>query len=355
MAFTAFTPFPYNMTPMANTAPLTYTDGATYLREIAYIKDWLNGILVPGFNANMDALLEDFQTGITNSEARWDLFVENLELELQALNDAALTALIVSEVSATRAALLALIDTHSVAQDELDDQVADLIEEGASAIRVVLDGRYLTLTDSATALALKVDNAELGVANGVATLGGDSKVTPSQLPAPAPLTLTGTYAARPAGTVHPNGTLYYATDTLELYRTNGAVWSVFGAAGNELAFTGIDPSVPMFTTTSTTYVDVPGLSINVTAGERPFKVSFQCAGAADAPSPVKYALYVGGVLRREFDGRASGIDEWETYGGEHTMRGLTPGVSYIAKIMVKAWTGTTCRTSGAPFIQAVGL
>ena len=364
MAFTTITPFPSQLTPMANVGPLTYADGTTYLRELAYIKDWLNGVLVPGFNAAIDNAIEEYQTGVTNAEqtvtaaqaawlATWEAWQANITLELAALNDAALGDLIVDELSNTYAALATLIDTLTVAPDELDASVTTIVNDGASALRVALNTLYVNEADNTAALALKLDASEKGATNGVASLVA-GKVPVAQLPATTP-TYTGTYAARPAAATYQAGTLYYATDTLELYRTTGSAWVVFGAAGNELAFTRIDPSVPMFETTSTAYVDVPGLSINVTAGERPFTVKFQCAGAADAPSPVKYALYVGGVLRHEFDFRVSGIDEWETFTGEYAMRGLTPGTSYVAKIMVKAWTGTTCRTSGAPFIQAVGL
>ena len=47
----------------------------------------------------------------------------------------------------------------------------------------------------------------------------------------APLSLTGTFAARPAATAVPNGMLYYPTDVSEHYRSNGSVWLTVGVAG----------------------------------------------------------------------------------------------------------------------------
>lgn len=91
------------------------------------------------------------------------------------------------------------------------------------------------------------------------------------------LSTTGTYSARPAATSLQTGALYFATDTLETYRATGTAgsaatsWAVVGPGGSELAYA---ESLTTFAVTSTTPVDVTGLTITFTPGERPVKLEF---------------------------------------------------------------------------------
>jgi hypothetical protein len=345
---------------MANVSPLTYADGTTYLRELAYIKDWLNGVLVPGFNAAIENAIDEYQTGVTNAEetvtaakdewaALWQAWKDNIVLELAALNDAAMGDLIVDELSNTYTALATLIDTLTVAPDELDASVTTIVNDGASALAVKLNDLFVTPAEQTTALAGKISTTEKGAVSGVASLDGSGKVTPGQV---RPVNLAGLYAARPAPTAHPDGTTYWASDVYEMYRTNGTVWSVVGAGGNELAFTGLDETVPMFSTESTEYVDVPNLTINVTAGERPFAVKFELNSAVNVLGRADYAVYVNGILKRYWFYTPAVVETWVPLTGEVIVRGLTPGTTYNVKVMVKTTSGTV-RTSGAPYLTAV--
>lgn len=100
---------------------------------------------------------------------------------------------------------------------------------------------------------------------GVATLigtgaGGGAFVTNS----------SGTYAARPAASSVNMGSLYYATDTGEVYSSNGTVWAAQPSGGTEVGY--VESTTP-FTTTSGSAVAVTGMTITVTAGERPLVLS----------------------------------------------------------------------------------
>jgi hypothetical protein len=342
MVFTSIQPFPIRLTPITNITPLTYRDASTFLEELQQISAFLTQ-LVEDTNTALTNAETEFNAGIENAEntfhatrddweAKWQAFKDNVQLEIAVLNDAAVGDLILDEISETYTAVSALIDTLATTPAEL-----------AAALDPIN-----------TALGGKIPAAEKGEPNGVATLGPDGLVPGDQLPVPTPpvTTLAGNYAARPAANAHPNGTTYYAVDVAETYRTNGTAWTVVGNGGNELGFTTLDSSVPMFNTTSATYVDVPNVVLSITAGERPFSVAFDLWAANSVPGVVTYALFVDGVQQREFVFNLSSGDTWETATGEAPVRGLTPGNTYSVSLKVKTTTGTS-RTSGEPRIWAV--
>lgn len=80
----------------------------------------------------------------------------------------------------------------------------------------------------------------------------------------------GTNAARPAATAVAVGTLYYDTTNSSLGRSNGTSWeSVEGTgAGTFVEDRVLDTATALQTTTSTTFVDVTGMSITLTTGAR---------------------------------------------------------------------------------------
>lgn len=72
--------------------------------------------------------------------------------------------------------------------------------------------------DTAAIAASAVTNAKIA----------DGAVTNAKLGANATFLAPGTFAAIPAANTAVAGTLYFATDTLELYRSNGAAWVLVG-------------------------------------------------------------------------------------------------------------------------------
>lgn len=94
--------------------------------------------------------------------------------------------------------------------------------------------------------------------------------------------LYGTYADRPAAAAGNAGALYYASDTLECYRSTGSAWVLVGRGGAEL---GHAERTTPFTTGSNPFVDVPGLAVDYVAGEGAAFVSFGATGKVSAAGP----------------------------------------------------------------------
>lgn len=354
MPFTTAVPFPFNMTPMANVGPLTYSDGTTYLRELAAIKTYLNETLVPDFNAGIENAIFEYQQGIANAEATvtavkaewdaaWAAFIANNVLELAALNDQAVADLITGATGPMYTALVALIDARAVSP-----------AEQAAAISAAL-ADYTNDTDLSVLLAAKVDDTQVGAAGGVAALDGAGKVPAAQLPAPPPGSLTGLYSARPAANTVTAGTVYYATNVQETYRSTGAAWSIVGTGGNELGYAEIGGG-SMTSTTSTTGTDVVGLTVSFTAGERPVQIVLECQTANFVADKITYVdLLVGGVVKRSYPQPGITSDKWSALHAETRVNGLTPGTTYAVSVKFRTEAPATsdARFASEAFLQVV--
>lgn len=162
--------------------------------------------------------------------------------------------------------------------------------------------------------------------------------------------LSGTYASRPAASSVPNPTLYYATDVPEAYRSDGTAWTVVGTDA-ELGYAEI---TNQFDTTSATGVDVTGLSITATFGERPVKAIFDGTLRNSADQYARIWIVVDGVQVAIGGGLTSGYRATQR---AYVIRGLTPGTSHTVKIQLGAPTGGTASVVGDPnnpsFIQLV--
>lgn len=137
-----------------------------------------------------------------------------------------------------------------------------------------------------------VDTSQLGAASGVATLNSSSQLTAAQIPSTVltatgasvpPATAGGTKlvnvptwqaaTAYPSGFVIQQGGVLYASTTAfssgASFGADGSNWTPMSSA--ELAYAQITSP---FSTTSTTAVNVTGLSLTVTTNGRPFMVRF---------------------------------------------------------------------------------
>lgn len=173
----------------------------------------------------------------------------------------------------------------------------------------------------------------------------------------APISLGGAYGSRPAAAAANKGALYYATDVPETYRSDGTTWSVVGSGGNEL---GYAQSLVDTSTTSTTGVDVPGLSVTCTVGERPVKVIFQGGLRNDTLGDYARAyIVVDGAQAAIAGGRVAVAGEFMASHAEARVSGLTPGSSHTFKIQIVAPIGGTTDlyglTGDPAFIQVVTL
>lgn len=99
--------------------------------------------------------------------------------------------------------------------------------------------------------------------------------------------LTGTHAARPAASAVGKGSLYACSDHKLVYQSDGSSWTTWidasgsgGAAGN-LQAGKVKRTAGDFTTASTSFVDVTGMSVTITTGARRCLVAAIVAGTVN--------------------------------------------------------------------------
>lgn len=99
--------------------------------------------------------------------------------------------------------------------------------------------------------------------------------------------LTGTHAARPAASAVGKGSLYACSDHKLIYQSNGSSWSTWidasgsGGAADNLQAGKVKRTAGDFTTASTSFVDVTGMSVTLTTGARRCLVSVSCVISAN--------------------------------------------------------------------------
>lgn len=187
---TALAPFPYLITPMANVAPFTYADGATYLSALEGMKTWLNETLVPYVaDAYADALAQA-QNGVGNAEqtvidakadwdTRYDALMADLTAQIAVLNDAAVGSLVNNAASTTGTALRTLI--NGTIDNRLTADVVIGFIAGTYYNKTQADALFATKTDTTAQLATAAAN----VAAGYAPIAGADYAAPGDTAANA--------------------------------------------------------------------------------------------------------------------------------------------------------------------------
>jgi len=169
---TALVPFPYIIQPVANIAPFTYADGATYLTILQTMQDWLNKTLVPAMNDAYADALAQAQNGVGNAEAtvaaakldwdtRYDALNADLSAQIALLNDGAVAALNANAGSTTGAALRTLINSS------IDSKLT------AQTVIGFIASTYYSKSQADALFATKTDLTNQGAA---ATAATDSKL-----------------------------------------------------------------------------------------------------------------------------------------------------------------------------------
>lgn len=233
-------------------------------------------------------------------------------------------------VAAAEAAQAAAEAAAAAAYGPADGTVATLVGT-SSATRTALDARYVMDTD--TIAISHGGTGQTTAAAALAALGGD------------PLSQSGTYASRPAANTVAAGTIYYATDIPEQYRSNGIAWSVVGSGGNELGYTQITSTG---VAQGPTAAAVPGLSVTFTAGERPVIVEF-----ASLFQVASSGIYVIATIKLGVDSVGSTrlsttvATQYVSLGRPARLTGLTPGASYTVTVQIGTDSGTV-----TPFASA---
>lgn len=239
---------------------------------------------VPGLQAALDEL----QASITDVTVSSVADVPGLQSSLNLLQ--------ASATAATDAELSAAIATvNSAISGKQDAATAATDAELTAAINTIN-----------TSLAAKQDASSAATD---AELGSAVSTINTSLGAKQPLSLEGTKVAMPVANTVPAKTAYFANDENggTWYRSDGvtaaaspAGWTktspgVLETGGRELAYAEI---VSNFTTSSTSAVDVPGLSVNPTVGARPILIELWCYRLFNTGPYVTYLDIMEGATLR---------------------------------------------------------
>lgn len=373
----SITGFPLPGNPYTAINPAMYRDGQTFMKTLENILKWTTETLVPYLNDNNDSIV-----------AAWDAEVTQL---VTAVNDA-----IAAMESDNSTAIGALTDQINTAIANVTT-IASGVQTSATAAATSATNAHTSEVNSATSAnaantsagnaATSATQAATSAANARKAIlwqpnttyaAGDPAISPAGdpivakagftsgaaydatkwnlAPGHAPQNLYGTYATRPAANSVAPGTLYYASDVLESYRSDGALWKVVGA-GSEIGYAQTTGNTDTDGTTNA--IDVPGLSITFIAGERPIKVIFQ--GALRNDTLQQYArgvIQIDGVDAAYAGGRTAVAGEYMESHAE-VRRAFTPGSQHTAKIQVIAPLGGKTSLSGfatdPAFIQVVAV
>ena len=156
---TVTTAFPYRLGPISNISPFSYRDGATYLEILYALRDYINVTLRPEFDTEIQAVLDQFQAGVSNAEAtvtaqagdwttKFNAYMADVTASLQALNDHAMATLVDAPTSETAVALSTLYGTKA-----WQDTTAALLANGGRLSQTSLDAAYASAAALATTQA----------------------------------------------------------------------------------------------------------------------------------------------------------------------------------------------------------
>ncbi len=210
--------------------------------------------------------------------------------------------------------------------------------------------------DADSALGYLGAQAALVSGTSIKTINGESLLGSGNITVAAGSSnSTGLYSARPSAATAGAGWIYYATDTQETYRSNGSTWVVVGGR-SELGYAELTSS---FSTSSTTFVDVTGMTFTAVAGERPLILEFNghVNNAGGSARAVIFGLYANGALiQGEKVFWMVGTTNYATaYARARIAAGvLTPGTTYTFKLTMRtdANTGTLYADSAwQPFLR----
>lgn len=164
--------------------------------------------------------------------------------------------------------------------------------------------------------------------------------------------LYGTYAARPAASAVKTGALYFASDTLECYRSTGSAWALVGRGGAEL---GSSERTTPYSTTSTTFADIPGLAVDYIAGEGAAFANFCGTGKTNSSQASVGAIFVDGVQCSQI---LYTNTAYLTLSSGFRIAGKTPGTTVSVRIRGRVSAAATQfdlfgDTADRPFLRVV--
>lgn len=384
--------------PLPNIAPFTYKDGQTYLIDLDNLRRYINEDIVAFVNTNFTQLGADFATqvniligtvntaldaqevAVTQALTNQTTANDQAIADLTTYVDDAVNSILDGSVSINDALMVTIITNITtntrILLDSLYVNETDFTALTAGAGRLSgasLDATYVNESDYAalTTGAGRLSDASLqtefvsdadlaALVTGAGRLSGASldatyvnesdyaalvntgRLSNTNLVAQfATVNLAGTYAARPAANTVPAKTMYFCTDIPETYLSNGTSWAVVGSGGSELASATLAAN-DIKSTTSTAYVDVPGMSVSFVVGERPIKLECQTElSNTAATNLVQVAFIVNGTQIGQFGTAMPYANATLSFHDTARKGGLTPGSTVTAKLqyIVSAGTG----------------
>lgn len=191
-------------------------------------------------------------------------------------------------------------------------------------------------------------SAQKGVANGLASLDSMGIIPAVQLPAAQIGTsLMGTYAQRPPASSTAAGTIYYATNVMESYRSNGSAWNVI-AAGSELGSAELRTTLKL-NSPNGSWMDLPGMAVTFVMGERPIRVELTldfCVTMANSYAQARIMVN-DSVSMTEVSAWLTTAYKWDTRTAKVRWTGLVPGNIHTIKTQVRADTGSQIWIDGS--------
>jgi len=159
---------------------------------------------------------------------------------------------------------------------------------------------------------------------------------PAQYLTAQPPNLFGTYASRPAASAVTVGSLYWASDTKEIYRSDGSAWSRVGITSGRIA--SAELTTP-YSISSSTPTAIPGMTLQITAGEVPASVQYGGTmkyGTTSANGVV--SLYCDGTVIGSI---LIGLTGYNSFAALATIPAKTPGSLVNLELRAYSQNGTS--------------
>jgi len=217
--------------------------------------------------------------------------------------------------------------------------LASAVQTSLSKADTALQSAPVTSVAARTG-AVTLSKSDVGLANVDNTSDANKPVstaTATSIATRAPQNLYGTYATRPAASSVSAGTVYYSSNTLETYRSNGSSWQVVGSGGNELGYAEITSNFTTSNATVNSPQDVTGLVISIVVPERPFMLKLLALTqfvSADRDALLRIVDVGTGtdVLEAHGDQQQNTMAFTELF-AERRVSGLTPGITKSYKVI----------------------
>lgn len=154
----------------------------------------------------------------------------------------------------------------------------------------------------------------------------------------------GIYSARPAASSANTDVLYYASDTQEIYLSDGSSWSRVGITSGRIA--GAERATP-YTTTANTFAVIPTMTVTFPVGEVPAGVMYGgtmrsgLLGSSGVMAPFCDGVQIGQILVSD--------TAYSSYAGYATLPAGTPGASRTVELRARhSVAGTAFDVFGDP-------